>query len=517
VLEPGTQIAAYVVERRLGAGGMGEVYLAQHRHLRRRAAIKVLLPAFSANPEIVARFFVEARATAQIQHPSIVEILDCDLPAGGQAYIVMEYLEGESLGSALERMGRFAPDYRGAAAIAGKVAEALAAAHAMQIVHRDLKPENIFLARGKPAADLAATVKILDFGIAKLLQPEQGTPRTRTGSVMGTPAYMSPEQCRGIANLDHRTDIYSLGCVLFQMIAGRTPFVRELAGDYIVAHIAEEAPRLSAVDAQVPAVLDELVARMLAKDPAARPPSMLDIVAAVETFLSVERRRFETLLLPAAAAALSENAAPAALGPEGLPAPVVGGTAVLLPGRSPGAAGSTTFGDGAAGEKMAGPVAGRSLLVAAGIVATVGALAGLFLFLRPKAEPPARVVASPPVASPTPAPAAAVAPDPSPPPPPVPSRQPDQPTTVEILIQHAPPGTQAREGTRKLSLPLSLPADGAIHVVTFSAPGYLPLTLQVRGTAGETVSLQGMERRQPATVSGTRREKKDEPVLNSNF
>src|SRR5262249_53040048 len=187
---------AYTIPRRLGAGGMGEVYLARHRHIGRDAAIKVLLPELSQNEDVVARFFTEARATAAIRHPGIVEILDCDVHKSGRAYIVMEFLEGENLAERLERAGSFARDLPGAGSILAQVASALAAAHAKGIVHRDLKPDNIFLT-GTVAAGGAPSVKILDFGIAKLVVDDgEGRNKTRTGSLLGTPTYMSPEQCR---------------------------------------------------------------------------------------------------------------------------------------------------------------------------------------------------------------------------------------------------------------------------------------------------------------------------------
>src|SRR6188768_2550897 len=142
------QIGPYTIVRKLGAGGMGAVYLAQHRHLARRAAIKVLLPEISSNAEVVSRFFTEARATSRLHHPSIVEVFDCDVMPSGQAYIVMEYLAGETLGSALGRSTDFRENLKRLAAIVGQVAEALSSAHAMGIVHRDLKPDNVFLGAG---------------------------------------------------------------------------------------------------------------------------------------------------------------------------------------------------------------------------------------------------------------------------------------------------------------------------------------------------------------------------------
>lgn len=292
----GEAIGPYTVVRRLGAGGMGEVYLARHRVLAREAAIKVLLPEISMDEALVMRFFNEARATAQLRHPNIVEVFDCDTLPNGRAYIVMEFLAGESLRNCLDRVGRLAPDFRSIAALTGMVADALQAAHDHGIVHRDLKPDNMFLTVPPHQQD-QLTVKVLDFGIAKLLSSgDHGLTATRTGSLLGTPLYMSPEQCRGISTIGHSTDIYSLGCVLFETIAGRPPFPLDAPGDILVAHIAQAAPVLSSVVPETPPELDVLVGQMLAKEPTARVPSMTAIVAAMEAYLGAHKSDFSALL-----------------------------------------------------------------------------------------------------------------------------------------------------------------------------------------------------------------------------
>jgi serine/threonine protein kinase len=295
----GEQIGPYVVSRRLGAGGMGEVYLARHRHLDRDAAVKVLLPEISLNQTVVSRFFTEARATAQLRHPNIVEIFDCDVLPDGRAFIVMEYLRGESLRQTLDRVGRLSPSWSSIAAIAGMVADALHAAHETGIVHRDLKPDNTYLTAQR-SQRVELTVKVLDFGIAKLLSGggRPGSSATRTGSLIGTPLYMSPEQCRGVPNIDHRADIYSLGCVLFEMVVGQPPFVAEAPGDILMAHMLQEPPLLSALDRSVPEPIAALVARMLAKDPVGRPATMAEVVAILEGFLGIPKTDFATALRP---------------------------------------------------------------------------------------------------------------------------------------------------------------------------------------------------------------------------
>jgi serine/threonine-protein kinase len=270
----GETIGSYHIQAELGQGGMGTVYLAEHRHLHRKAAIKVLLKEFVARPDLLERFFAEARATSLIEHPAIVQIFDCEVDASGRPYIVMEYLGGETLAGELRRRGTLPPGE--AAAYARCMAEGLAAAHDKGIIHRDIKPDNVFVKLGPPPS-----AKLVDFGIAKLAGEFHAglRNRTQTGIVMGTPLYMSPEQCRGAGAVDHRTDIYSLGCVLFEMLAGRPPFQHEGPGELVAAHLTQPAPALHALAPAVPAPLDALVAAMLNKAAADRPQTMREVAA----------------------------------------------------------------------------------------------------------------------------------------------------------------------------------------------------------------------------------------------
>jgi serine/threonine protein kinase/HD-like signal output (HDOD) protein len=273
----GVTLGNYKIASLLGQGGMGSVYLAEHQLIGRKVAIKVLDPQVAGHPEIVSRFFVEARAVNEIRHPNIVEVTDLGLH-GGQPYIVMEYLAGETLEARLAR-GRLSETE--AVRIVRQVASALGAAHERGMVHRDLKPANIMLTDHPDYPDF---VKVLDFGIAKLLGAAQ-TPaghHTEVGTLLGTPAFMSPEQCLGDIQLDHRSDIYSLGVILFLMLSGRLPFEEESIGRLILAHVNQPAPPLTLIAPQTSPTLATLVARTLSKKPDDRPPTMRHLRATLD-------------------------------------------------------------------------------------------------------------------------------------------------------------------------------------------------------------------------------------------
>jgi serine/threonine-protein kinase len=276
---------------------MGAVFLGEHTLLGRHAAIKLLLPELSSKRESVDRFFNEARATTAISDPGIVQVFDFGFTADNTAYIVMELLEGEQLNLRLQRLGALPPS--DALRITRQVAGSLGAAHAVGIVHRDLKPENLYMIRD-PEAPGGERPKILDFGIAKLGDGVPDRLRTRTGAVLGTPVYMSPEQCNGAARVDHRADIYSLGCVLFHLLTGRPPFDLPGLGAIISAHLREPAPAPSSF-LPFPAEIDELVLRCLAKRPDDRFPTMLEMQHACDAVLArITAGGAPTLAMPSA-------------------------------------------------------------------------------------------------------------------------------------------------------------------------------------------------------------------------
>ena len=276
----GTQVGGYRLLEPIGEGGMGVVWMAEHEMLGRRAAIKLLHPSFTAREDVVQRFFNEARAATAIADPGIVQIFDFGYHEDGSAYLIMELLEGETLHARLKRGPFVIVD---ALRIMRMVASSLGAAHAAKIIHRDLKPENIFLVKDAGVSG-GERAKILDFGIAKLNNAASAQ-QTNASLVIGTPAYMSPEQCRGAGQVDARSDVYSMGCVLFALITGRPPFIAPGGGELIAMHLLTPAPMPSELVKGVPSEVEDLVMACLDKEAGNRPANGHELAAALGEML----------------------------------------------------------------------------------------------------------------------------------------------------------------------------------------------------------------------------------------
>jgi predicted Ser/Thr protein kinase len=263
------------IVRELGRGGMGVIYLAEHRILEKRVAIKVISPAVLDNPDAVARFLTEARAAGKLDHPNIARAFDAD-QAGGLYFLVLEYVEGVSLAQVLERQGPLS--VANACHCIRQAALGLQHAFEQGMVHRDIKPHNLMLTpKGQ--------IKILDFGLARMRGPRPRTALTQVDTFMGTPQYVAPEQATDARMADTRADIYSLGCTLFAVLAGRPPFVEDTAVKLVLAQIGKDAPPLHQVRPDVPPALSALVARMLAKDPARRYQRPIEVAQALTAFV----------------------------------------------------------------------------------------------------------------------------------------------------------------------------------------------------------------------------------------
>jgi serine/threonine-protein kinase len=289
-LSPGYVVGEYRVERVIGRGGMGVVYSGVQPVIEKRVAIKVLNSELSSDPGLVRRFLDEARAVNRIRHPNIIDIFSFGQLADSRQYFVMEYLEGHTLADRLQSadlpVEQLPP-------LLAQICDALDAAHGEHIVHRDLKPENIWIVDSRRGRMFA---KLLDFGIAKLLATGEQT-TTQAGVLMGTPQYMSPEQCHGRA-IDHRTDIYAMGVLLYQMYTGTLPFHGESFAEVLTKQLTQ-VPERPSTHAALPQALDELIMRCLAKDPADRPQSARELGEGLAR-----------ILVPATTAALPSFQAP---------------------------------------------------------------------------------------------------------------------------------------------------------------------------------------------------------------
>jgi serine/threonine-protein kinase len=282
----GRIIGKYRIDRLIGEGGMGRVYAAAHTSLGSGAAIKIMTVDATRSPQVVQRFFNEARAAAALKHAGIVEVYDFDRLPDGRPYMILELLEGESLAKRLSREGALAP--AAAIPILASVCDAVGEAHRHGIIHRDLKPDNIYLVRRKGIAGL---VKVLDFGIAKLTEGDSaGGVATRTGMVMGTPEYMAPEQGFGRHHLvGPGSDIYSMGVIAFHMLTGRVPFSGDNTSfvDLMIKVASEPAPPLRSLRPDLPPGLEPVVARALAKYPKDRFTTMDELGEALTQALLV--------------------------------------------------------------------------------------------------------------------------------------------------------------------------------------------------------------------------------------
>jgi serine/threonine protein kinase len=515
----GDTVGSYRLIQKLGEGGMGEVYLAEHKYIARRAAIKFLLPDLTGSADVVGRFFAEARAASLIEHPGIVEVIDCEIAPDGRAYIVMEHLRGESLRAYLERVGKLDGDPGGALAILRQIASALAAAHAQAIVHRDLKPDNIFLHLPTGRAPTDPVVKVLDFGIAKLLGGSgEGGTKTRTGQLLGTPLYMSPEQCRGARIVDNLSDVYSFGCIMYEIFCGRPPFLAEGFGDLIIAHVSQAPPEpLDFAPQMAPQVRQTLLA-CLAKDPRDRPPSMERLTSMLSEAGAADVIHLQT---PVAGAPLARPmissgprspvgaaASPRLAATTPMPASASAPTLVKAPVATPASIGGTrllpqeptTLGGGASqiGDTLAPPrKTGRRVALALSIgVAAVTAIVvarGVGGHPPPLATPEAPA-AAPPVSVPASSPP--------------PAAQRAAPETSSIELTGLPPGASIVMDGRLASLPLTMPRRQETHKVIVDAEGYEPFALSVDGTRDRTISVE-MKKIGPAPTASPAAEKSD--------
>jgi serine/threonine-protein kinase len=417
----------YRILKKLGEGGMGAVYLAEHVVIEKKIALKVLFPDLTRRPDLVRRFMQEAKSASRIGHENVIDITDFGQSPEGYVFIAMEYLSGQDLGQILKASGPL--PWARAQPLLLQIAKALRAAHEKGIIHRDMKPENIFVLQRDDGREL---IKVLDFGIAKVLGLDEDGPRlTRTGMIFGTPEYMSPEQAQG-QHADHRVDIYAVGCIMYHLLTGVVPFKAESFMGILSKHMLEVAvpprARNPAVDPQIEAV----VLKAMEKDPAKRYQTMREMVEALRPLNPANpdiSGAFSATtglpIRPSGAGTGVQSIAPSSAIP--LPAPMAFPHATReLPGRASAPLAHTNP------EVLKSPTemfdredprprrkTGKEawMLAAAGGAAAV-LLVVLFLIFgtRARQPDPGPTTAAPPATKPAPPPTAAVPPAPPPPP-----------------------------------------------------------------------------------------------------
>jgi serine/threonine-protein kinase len=474
-LAPGTRVSEYTIEDKLGEGGFGSVYRAMQTVIGKPVAIKVLNRQYSSSPEMVSRFLAEARAVNQIRHRNIIDIFSFGRLDDGRQFYVMELLEGMTLDRYAAAKGPLAPEE--AIPLLRGVARALDAAHAAGIAHRDLKPENVFLTHDE---DGRAFPKLLDFGIAKLAPDAGQTHKTRTGTPLGTPLYMSPEQCRG-RDVDTRTDVYSFGVLTHQLLTGQLPFEGESVMDVLLNHMSSPPPPMSSVRPDLAPALDAPVLHMLEKEAARRPRSLLAALdelarAAIDAGYALDpatTRTPELVVPPPSGAAPPRASTPRA----GTP-PLHGTLAEAKTALQGGHVATPSRGSERAPRRRMG------VWIGVGLAALAGA-AAVALALGDEAPAPPRPAA--------PARAETAAPAPLPSAPEVaPARAPEPPEPVEIVVQAVPAGVDIYRGDERLGAapgPVRLARGDAKVTLTLRAAGYKPADVEVVPTANAVVAV----------------------------
>jgi serine/threonine-protein kinase len=408
----GRRVGNYLIRQKLGEGGMGTVYLCEHAELGRRAALKVLHEDLAHQDDIVERFFHEAKAATEIGNEHIIDVLDFGyMPSetGEVVYILMELLDGSSLGSRLKHEGFTDEEI---VHIGRQCCDALAVAHGKGIIHRDLKPENIYLLNRQGDRNF---VKILDFGIAKLVGDHHSVHKTRAGVAIGTPAYMSPEQCASSADIDARSDIYAMGVVLYELFTRRLPFTSPHHGEVLLAHLTMEPPRLRELRPDLSPALEAIVLHAMEKNRDFRFQTMEEMSAALadpEAHLAryTPAHPGQTIRLDVAEPAAATPRTPSGQQPGVVTAqlePPSGShdaPTAIVPGVSAAAAPRKDTLDGVPAEVVPPPPRARRgaapIIAAISAIVAAGSLTGMLVlaFRKPAAAPPAPSVATQPAA-----------------------------------------------------------------------------------------------------------------------
>ena len=509
-LPRGYKVGDYDIVETIGRGGFGTVFKAVHPLIDKVVAIKVLHPAYSAQPQMVSRFMAEARAVNRIQHRNIIDIFGFGTIEKDLHYYVMEYLTGESLQAFVKRHGKLSIEIT--LGLLRPIARALYAAHEKGIAHRDLKTDNVFLAQDH---DGNVEPKLLDFGIAKLLHDDNvpSGHRTRDGVPMGTPGYMSPEQCLGQA-VDHRTDIYAFGILAYRMLTGTLPFTGDSYMRIMLAHVNAPPPSLREFVPDLPESVDQSVLAMLAKEPADRPQNMRAALQSLEgaalaagvplpaensriTLPGGKQRLTATQMTPPVHVLEALATHEAGSAPAGTAATIDASAELrMTPARLEGGARARPASiTGLPAEKPQAARRGRGSL----LIALALALAGVAVAVaRPWGSDggetqtvvsPAAVAATAPTPVPAPAPSENATPEP---PAPEPATGPAAPAFVAVTIEGPPAGTEVYGPAGLLGVApgvVQLPRGDAEVLLTFKADGYRTATATLTPAAATTLTV----------------------------
>jgi len=461
-LPPGTELGRYRIVRLMGAGGMGAVYEATHRDLKKRVAIKTLHPQLAAMPAMRVRFLREGEATSRINHPNVVDVTDVGTE-NGITFLVMEFLEGQDLSMLLERSG--AMPIAAAVDIVLPAVGAIAVAHEEGVIHRDLKPANVFLANTRHGAQRPV---VLDFGISKLSTGSGGTlGLTGTGAAMGTPYYMAPEQVRSAAGVDGRSDQYALGAILYECLTGQRAHQGETIYE-VIRSVGEGTflpPRARRPD--IPVALEAAILRAMQLEPAQRFPSVQEFGRAILPFASAGAREHWAPVMTGAAGDQAAVGSAPTMASLATPVSRTGGT--MPQAATPPPPAVTTFSQSAG--QIATPGPRRSRFVIGGVlVAAAGAAA--FLFVTSNRNKPAAdsVATTGAIKETAPAPAPASAPAPA-------------PARYRVAVAAVPATAHLELDGRTVKvgrIDEELAVDGVEHALTVTAPGFTAATLKFR-------------------------------------
>ena len=471
----GTDVGRYRITSLLGQGGMGRVYLACQPAIGSRVAVKILLDESARNPELMERFFAEARAVNLVNHEHIVNIVDLAQLPDGRPFIVMEYIEGETL-SILAEDGPVA--LGGLVQVMREVLSALDAAHAIGIVHRDLKPDNV-------RVTVEGHAKVLDFGVAKLAPAlqRQVSPRTRTGALLGTPHYMAPEQISGTGGIDARTDIYAAGVVLYELATGQKPFTGETLYDLMHAHLETPPRPPRALRPELPIALERVILKALEKRPDERYATAAEMSEALRVAAS---ELPEDAWAPLSRGRARERSGPTVLAKgsargsnhDVVPTVEASRSAPTVDNRRAGTTGNRHLPTAAMGPQLRTMRRRRAAWMIASGVTAAGAVAAWMLVTRAATETPNDVAKSTAetIAVPTSAePAAAVATSPAP----VSAAPDSEKISLQLAVEPRDAAVMI-DGQAVIGSELELAKDTALHTLRISAPGYAVVEQRVR-------------------------------------